>query len=1224
MRLKSLELHGYKTFASRTLFEFAGTVTAIVGPNGSGKSNIADSLRWVLGEQSYALLRGKKTEDMIFSGSEHRPRSGMASASVVFDNSDGWLPIDFSEVAVTRRAYRDGQNEYLINGQRVRLKDVSELLAQSGLAERTYTIIGQGLVDAALALKAEERRRLFEEAAGIGLHRARREEALRRLDTTRRNLDRVQDILAELQPRLRSLERQARRAQEYEQVKADLRLLLRDWYGYHWHHAQRDLTATREACRAQENVLERARQEQAGHDEKLAGLRDQLQGLRARLSSWHRQSAQHHTRREDLSRQRAVTDERIRSLHEQRQNIEAELVRLQEEAGLRQEQAATAQEDVKRLEMELAEARQQAEAAGQGLRQRQAERQRVEKDLQADRQTLSGLNARQGNLQARQSERQTQAERQQKAVEAAGQAVEAAQKELDAAQERSLAAARAQAEAEAARQQADKENQAHRQRISEAEAAYKSAVEDRSARLAEQARLQAQLDVLKQAEHALSGYAAGAQILLKAARQERLKGTRGALSSSLEVPFELETAIAAALGEYLDALVLERSADTTEALEALAAQSARGVLLPLDALKPPTPLFAYSPEETGEKGNGDVQTSFSEHRKGTGDGVLGIAAELVGAPAELRPAVDLLLGQVIVARDRDAALRALRGLADQGTSARAVTLRGEVYHASGPVQAGAPGQGALSRPRQLREISQALQAAKEQAAALDERGINLKSELSELQAEEKRLVEAQRAARRQEELATQAHSQEKLAVEHARRQQRWQAEQCDRLNDEIQRSAAQASQIAAELAELAERITQAREAVRSKNSLLNSLPLEEYQAQSAHWNALVSAAERSLAAGKNRVGEQQGMLDRAKRALSAAQRRLEELEATVAALEAEKVAQREAETEVNAQIEAFQVLIGPAEAELLEAETEQEKLQPLETAARQTLSIAEHHYAQLRIAQGRSQEALDSLRRRIEDDFGLVAFEFADEIAGQTPLPLEGMVEELPHLTKIPPDLEENVRRQRAMLRRMGAINPEAQAEYQEVKERYAFLTSQVADLEKAEADVRQVIAELDELMQREFRKTFDAVAEEFKTIFSRLFGGGAARLVLTDPDDLTNTGIDIEARLPGRRMQGLSLLSGGERSLTAVSLVFALLRIAPTPFCVLDEVDAMLDEANVGRFRDLLRELSQNTQFIVVTHNRNTVQVADVIYGVTMGRDSASQVISLKLDEVEKVVGAA
>ncbi|NTV36252.1 MAG: AAA family ATPase, partial [Anaerolineaceae bacterium] len=224
-RLKSLELQGYKTFASRTLFEFPGTITAIVGPNGSGKSNVSDSLRWVLGEQSYSLLRGRKTEDMIFSGSEQRPKAGMASSSITFDNEDGWLPIDFTEVSITRRAYRDGENEYLLNNQRVRLKDISELLSQSGLSERTYTIIGQGLVDAALSLKPEERRKFFEEAAGIGLYRSRREESLNRLDVTRRNIERVVDILGELEPRLRSLEKQAKKAQEYDRIKADLRIL---------------------------------------------------------------------------------------------------------------------------------------------------------------------------------------------------------------------------------------------------------------------------------------------------------------------------------------------------------------------------------------------------------------------------------------------------------------------------------------------------------------------------------------------------------------------------------------------------------------------------------------------------------------------------------------------------------------------------------------------------------------------------------------------------------------------------------------------------------------------------------------------------------------------------------------------------------------------------------------------------------------------------------------
>src|SRR5512134_468547 len=263
LRLKSLELQGYKTFATRTTFEFAGGMTAVVGPNGSGKSNIVDALRWVLGEQSYALLRGKKTEDMIFNGSDHRARAGMASAHILFDNTTGWLPVDFTEVGMTRRAYRDGHNDYLLNDQHVRLRDLNELLAASGLSERTYTFLGQGMVDASLALKADERRRLFEEAAGVGLYRARREDALKRLENTERNLERVLDIMAELEPRLRSLERQAKRALEHARAQQDLKVVLLDWYGYHWHRAQRDLADVRESVRAQEARVNIAR----GHHE---------------------------------------------------------------------------------------------------------------------------------------------------------------------------------------------------------------------------------------------------------------------------------------------------------------------------------------------------------------------------------------------------------------------------------------------------------------------------------------------------------------------------------------------------------------------------------------------------------------------------------------------------------------------------------------------------------------------------------------------------------------------------------------------------------------------------------------------------------------------------------------------------------------------------------------------------------------------------------------------
>jgi chromosome segregation protein len=335
-------------------------------------------------------------------------------------------------------------------------------------------------------------------------------------------------------------------------------------------------------------------------------------------------------------------------------------------------------------------------------------------------------------------------------------------------------------------------------------------------------------------------------------------------------------------------------------------------------------------------------------------------------------------------------------------------------------------------------------------------------------------------------------------------------------------------------------------------------------------------------------------------------------------IETENVTNHQLEVEENLKIEDLQKKIDPAESTLARIELEYNKLQDGYTSLQQSQTTAERYFTQAQLEYSRSRESLENLRRHIEEDFGLVSLEYSEDVSGPTPLPLEG-VGQLPVIKEIPPELEDAISRQRAQLRRMGAINPEAQNEYHEVKERYEYLTGQVADLKKADEDLRQIIAELDELMRREFHKTFTAVAAEFKQLFTRLFDGGSARLILTDEENPAETGIDIEAKLPGRREQGLSLLSGGERSLTAVALIFSLLKVSPTPFCVMDEVDAMLDEANVGRFTELLKELSRDTQFIVITHNRNTVQVADVIYGVTMGRDSASQVISLRLDEVNE-----
>jgi chromosome segregation protein len=1206
-RLKSLELQGYKTFAVRTVFEFAESITAIVGPNGSGKSNIADALRWVLGEQSYSLLRGKKTEDMIFAGSEQRSRSGMAQASVVFDNSDNWLPIDFSEVAIARRAYRDGQNEYLLNGQRVRLKDISELLGESGLAERTYTIIGQGLVDAALALKAEERRRLFEEAAGIGLHRARREESLRRLETTQRNLERVQDILTELQPRLRSLERQAKRTEDYEQVKADLRDILREWYGYHWHRAQRELREARETARRQEIALESARQAQVNYNQKLKKLRNQIQTTRTKLADFHRQLARLHQEREEISRGVAVVETRSRSLEDQRKTIQSDILRAEEELGIQKDRLEYAIQEVARLEEEQAEAVQEVEAARQTFQARQAERERVDLIVQTRRQELSQLNHRKAELQTRLSERRYQTEKLNRNLGELDDFLSDANKRIQEASQQLDESNRLLGEAEAERIAAEKALRDQRERIAAATLQRKESAEALSIQNAELARLRAQLEVLKQAELALEGYASGARILLQSAEENKLSGAWGTLSNLIEVPAELETPIAAALGEFLDGIVLSGDASLEEALRILERRSARGALLPLESLSPASPL-----------------TWNGTHR----EDVIGIASRLVTGPPEFQRAIDLLLGEVLVVRDRQSARQALEQLrakddfAKNSHTVRVVTLSGEVFHAGGQILAGSEDKPTtLSRIRHKRELDQNVEKREQRAEFVVRRLRELESTIAELEAEEAEFAGSLENGIAAEDKGRLSYRQRLLAFEQLEREVQWREERRQHLQAEIAEGEADIAKVAEDGDVLASELSKAEDDLKAMAAALAHLPVEEYQSQVSLWETRAAVAEHASEDGRARLEDRKTALAGAEQALSNYQKRLTEIHDEEEKLNQELVNARQYEGEIVEKINEIGGLIEPLEQDLSICEKDQDGLLNSEGAARQELNHSERRNAEAKINLARRQEALETLRRRIEDDFGLVEFEYEEDVSGPTPLPLQGLVEKLPMVTQLSPEVEESLRSQRAHLKRMGPINPEARKEYQEVKARFSFLTEQIADLTRAEADIRKVISELDALMEREFFKTFEEVAEEFSTIFKRIFGGGSARLVLSDPGDLTNTGIDIEARLPGRREQGLSLLSGGERSLTATALIFALLKVSPTPFCILDEVDAMLDEANIGRYRDLLRELSLTTQFIIITHNRNTVQVADVIYGVTMGRDSTSQVISLKLDEAGQVV---
>jgi chromosome segregation protein len=1193
-RLKSLELNGYKTFASRVSFEFSDTITAVVGPNGSGKSNIADAIRWVLGEQSYRLLRGRRTDDMIFSGSDTRPRAGMASASIVFDNSEGWLPIDYSEVSITRRAYRDGQNEYLINNQKVRLRDVSELLSKSGLSERTYTVIGQGLVDAVLSLRAEERRKLFEEAAGIGLYRGRREHALRRLDATKRNLERVQDILSELEPRLKSLKRHAERSQKHEQIKTDLRELLREWYGYHWHRAQTELKNARAIAQLQEKHLEETRFEQENFSQQLLASRGRIHNLREQVNASRRKLTELLSDREATSRELAVVEERRRALDDRIQSIIGEKARLGEDIDLQKERLHEITEEVAQLNEDVERAKELAHVGREKFENRKELLRAAEETVQDSQKTITGLRMRQIELASKKSELETRLRKHQEMKNDFVDDLAKTAQDKQIAEEKLTQIEREREQAETHLQQGTRNLNDLVGTLNELDRTQKRIIDSYNSLNVEFERMQTRLKIEEQVEETMIGFASGTKLLLEAAQEDRMKGTRGALSQFIEVPSSLEVAISAALGDFADAVLIEPDADPDDALDLIVKEGVKAALLPYEQLKP---LPALSPPIS--------------------EGCLGLARNLIEVPPDLEAAAELLLGRVLIVRDRNTAKRLL---SEHDQYSSAVTLVGEVFHNTGVIKVDSKGPNRkIGRHRNNKELTEAVRKASAQL----ERISNKLSEFSEtensLVTEKNQKEEIIRTASNELERTRTVYQKVALEFENARRQHEWQRKHWEENNQEITEIVEEMKGVSVESRQVSDSIVQANEETTERTKDLSELYLDEELVRLSQWETQKAVSDRALKDALNRQEEQIQIISKLRSSSTSSENLFRELEYRKEELESYLVVLQNSEKTMNGEIMEIRSVIEPTIESLRLAESEQENLQAKEMGGRNELTKAERYHTQSQIALARKLEALDTLRGRIEDDFGLVAFEYEETISGPTPLPFDGLVEHLPMVKELSPEVDTMLMRQRAQLRRIGSINPEAQEEYREVSERYGFLTSQVSDLQDAENDILEVIGELDHLMEREFRKTFDVVAGEFRETFTRLFGGGSGRLVLTEDDDLTNTGIDIETRLPGKKMQGLASLSGGERSLTAAALVFSLLKASPTPFAVLDEVDAMLDEANVGRFCELLRELGENTQFVVITHNRATVQAADTIYGITMGRDTTSQIISLKMDEVDE-----
>ncbi len=1196
-RLESIELQGFKTFATLSRLEFPGRVTAIVGPNGSGKSNIADSIRWVLGEQSYSLLRAKRTEDMIFSGSEQKPRAGMASVSIIFDNEDEWLPIDYSEVSISRRAYRDGQNEYLLNGQKVRLKDITELLAQTGLSERTYTVIGQGLVDVALALRPDERRKLFEEAAGIGLYRSRKEESLRRLENTHKNLDRIKDILTEIRPRLRSLENQSKRYEEYQRLRDDLKVLLQEWYGYHWHQKQQDLRNARNEYAYQEKRLNTLRSKYADDEQKVKEAREQLQKNRSEYEAAHSELAEFHHQSEQASRELAILDERRSSYNHQKSNLEIDIAHVEEEIKELESQELNYQSEIKLRSSEHDSAAEEMNAVKEKLSEISLKKALAENELKETRDKRIALETEKVRISARIEElsnRVNTLEEEKTKIATALTSINNDKGEIQA-RLNDLSGEIETKETELSGISDDLEEK--NKQIEEIKKKYQKMEREVSIRETERAKSQAQLEVLMQAEAALSGFSESSKNLVEESREGRLPKGIEPLSKFLLVEEKYEKAIGAALGELSDLLIVP-SEGKDIVIEYLESRENDRVAIVIE----------------GQNSSKRRQGDFKKVK-----GFIGFADEIITVDLHYRHFTDVLLSDILVVEDRRSALE-IQPLLDEHQ--KVVSLQGLVLQANGIMISGQSASGKkISRTRRQSEM-------REEQIALNEKIVNLVDEKSKLEKSisdlEKSLDVSQHKRVEVEESLNrtrQRYQKEKDTITRLLEQLNWHDERTGEIEkivieteDKLQVNQERLNVINHQIAELMEeekRITE----------IIGGFPVFEAQQELNQWQTHHIVAENALKTSKQRYQDHQKRIEEARQRLATYQSRMTEISSGLSEIK-EKAGELKIKIDdIKQTIEIIENdRIDPLSIKGEQAEKSVSELEKLSEHSHQQVIIAERQFTQYELALDRRNDQLEHLQERIEDDFGLVSFDYEREVNGRKPLPFEnGIVESLPKVEELTDGIEDDIKRLKMHLRRIGSINPEAQQEYFEVKERFEFLTEQIQDLEKASEDLQTVINELDALMERDFVKTFKKVNQEFSSYFTRLFNGGEAKLLFSDEEEPVEGGVDIEARLPGRRSQGLAVLSGGERSLTAVALIFALLKVSPTPFCILDEVDAMLDESNVGRFIGLLKELSQNTQFVIITHNRHTVQAADVIYGVTMGRDSTSQMISLKLEDVDE-----
>lgn len=1184
MRLKSFSAHGFKSFADKVNIEFEPGITAIVGPNGSGKSNISDAIRWVLGEQSVKYLRGTKMEDVIFAGSSGRRPMGMAEVSLVFDNTDHCLPVDFEEVCLQRRVYRSGDSEYSINQKNCRLKDVVALLADTGLGRGSLSIIGQNKIDEILNSRPEDRRAIFEEAAGIAKYRLRKKEALRKLDDTAANLLRIHDIQNEIENQLVPLAAAAEKARQYKEISARLRQVKVTRILGQLASLEKEKEQLTEKLQSLEKQLQELAELSSTLGKQEKDLEQQLQERETAYNAYQEKTLAREKEAAGYRSQQAVLGERIQQsrnriaqLAKSRKGWEEELAQSQENLNLVTEEYDKLEETQYRAQKLLEKAAAEKETltgvvqgAEEKLKTYQAQAFDSMRTLVMTRNQLSGVRQEQERLHRQQEQLKEKIREGEEGLQAVTEQLQEEKSRLEGLESRKQ---QLEAQARQLNEKLEKSVQSYREENRRLEGAQRTLNQKK-----------ARLQVLSAMEREHEGFSKGVRTVLgaRAPFQERICGVAAELFT---VEDAYVTALETALGGALQNIITQDARAAQEAIAYLKEQQGgRATFLPLDTLRP---RFLGSREKTAL----DCP------------GIIGIAADLVRCEEKIRPAVQFLLGQVLVADTLEHALAAAR---KTDMRVRVVTLEGDVVYAGGSLSGGQkqPGKSFLSRKQEIRQLTEEAQqleascgACQQQLEALTQRGREQR-EARQKCLEELQKIEVEKAgteARVQQETAQKKKQQE--AMEVLLQEKRQGTERFLALQAQVQELAPKVEQLenddlegkkaAQALSEgLVEQRTRLEAAVRQYQDALISVnagksQLEALNARIQSIDQLGEKTQLEITRGEEEAQQQEAKIKDCEKELTGLAEKLTALEQELAGSQGARqqfFQEKEAFLAKRQQLTQQGIILKGQEASI------QQRFHNSEMEQVKKAAEAEHGRQQLMEAYGLTEETARE-----------------EALPGELP---EG-------------ELKRREAQASQELTELGPVNQAAEEEYQAARERYDFLKGQYEDMTQAKAQLETVISGINTDMTRRFREAFSKINGYFGDCYEKLFGGGRARLRIQDENHILESGIEIEVQPPGKKMRNLSLFSGGERALTVIALLFALLTYQPAPFVILDEIDAPLDETNIDRFAQFLKAYGQKTQFIVITHRKGTMEAADVLHGVTMEESGVSRVLSVKLSEV-------